>query len=137
MNVNTGRLITTYISNVKNIEKEDFFQDAIKLYIARGLQGFEAIKCKGFKHIIELAPKQSLLNKYKNGSIIWDEYVLIFRMNMLNEDTIGTLSLVKMRLDEGKDVILCCYEKDYRKCHRFILSNYFAELGYECGEYCG
>ena len=131
----SGKLITTYVSNVNSIAKEDFFQNAIKLYVARGLDGFEAIKSKGFKHILELAPKQGLLNKYKNGSIVWDEYVLIYRMNMLNEDTIGALSLVKMRLDEGKDVILCCYEKDYKKCHRFILSNYFAELGYEAFEW--
>jgi len=130
-----GKLITTYVANVAKMEKEDFFQDALKLYVARGSLGYSVLKDAGFKHILGLAPRQGLLNKYKNGSIVWDEYVLIFRMNMLNEDSIGELGSVKMRLDEGKDVILCCYEKEYRKCHRFILSNYFAELGYEAFEW--
>jgi len=132
----SGRIITTYVGNVVKIEKEDFFHDAIKLFIARGRTALEELTLIGFTQPIGLAPTDDLLESYKSGKVSWEMYVNVFRMDMLDRTTTGkAIKRIKTLLNEGKNVILCCYEKDYRKCHRYILSNYFSELGYECGEY--
>jgi len=132
----SGRIITTYMANVVNIEKEIFFKGAVKLYVARGVSGLPELERKGFVQVIGLAPTKDLLEGYKDGKISWEMYVNIFRMDMLDRVTTGkAIKQIKARLNENKVIIFCCYEKDYRKCHRYILSNYFSELGYECGEY--
>ena len=127
-----ARLITTYVLNDRRMIDEPFYRNAIKLFIVRSMDAVP----RGYIWIPDLAPSESFFKKYKYESLPWDKYVDEFRIDMLSRTKmVDMINLVKTRLTEGRDVIMCCFEKDYKKCHRFILSNYFAELGFECGEY--
>ena len=131
-----GKIITTYISNVQNIKNESFFKSAVKLYIARGNKPMHELAPLGFKQIIDLAPTYDLLQLYQGQKIDWENYVIFYRKQMTNaKGTYDMANLISKRLGEGKTLILCCYEKDHKQCHRFILSNFFTEIGYECCEY--
>ena len=38
-----------------------------------------------------------------------------------SDGTDGTLETLRSHLDEGRDVVLVCYESDEKRCHRHIL----------------
>jgi len=38
-----------------------------------------------------------------------------------SDGTDGTLETLRSALDEGRDVVLVCYESDEKRCHRHIL----------------
>lgn len=42
-----------------------------------------------------------------------------------------------LRLSQGKDVALLCYEKDPLECHRSILAQWLTQHGYNTTEYGG
>ena len=72
-----------------------------------------------------LAPSVSLLNEYKNHQI--DEFM--FKVHYLQElqDRNLTPQYVNWALNKcanGRDLILCCYEKPTDFCHRHILAEW-------------
>ena len=74
-----------------------------------------------------LGPSRSLLFRYKNDSMTWEEYEKEFRDEMY-----GDLEAIKVlrhigELSEKQDVRLICYEKN-PPCHRFILMDIIKEL---------
>ncbi len=38
-------------------------------------------------------------------------------------------------ISKGKDIVLLCYEKNPKECHRSYISNWFKRNGIECNEY--
>lgn len=79
-------------------------------------------------HAIELAPSQKLLNDYKSGKVDEQQYIEIFKKEIL-----GNLnpSAIQEKYD---NCILLCYEKTGDFCHRTLVKNWLNELNIECRE---
>lgn len=122
MNTKYGKI---YLSNITNSNKAPI--DSIKLFIARQpLSNMDKYK---FKHVIELAPSSNLLYDYKRNKITWDTYKERFLKEMVYMKS--TLQRVYNFIKSGKDITLICYCKDYRRCHRGIIGEYFRTQGVE------
>lgn len=123
-------LYITYLANMKNIP-----DDMVKLIIVRFVsKQLDLKKLKNTYIVSELSPSKELLLQYKENNN-WDWYVSEFYKQMdSDEDMKKALQNVKVLLDSGFDVCLICYEKDYEKCHRFLLAKYFESMGYKWKE---
>jgi uncharacterized protein YeaO (DUF488 family) len=83
-----------------------------------------------------LAPSELLLAKYKDGSISFQQFREMFKEEKINRpDFIEALNELKTLLEDGQDVYILCYEKDYHSCHRTIIREMLEEEGYKCGEW--
>jgi uncharacterized protein YeaO (DUF488 family) len=82
-----------------------------------------------------LAPSCDLFKKYReaihsgnfNESFFEEKYVPQF-LREINSDT-ETLLLEMVHMSREKDIILCCYCKDIRLCHRSIVAGILLGLG--------
>jgi uncharacterized protein YeaO (DUF488 family) len=118
-------LYSTYISNIKNLTKEQ--QDQV-LIIAR------YFKPGKFKKDIRLCPSDELLRAIKSGEIDWDEYEVYFKEEMQKDPMLTALRQLYKRLKSGEDIILVCYEKDYMQCHRRLIGEFLKQFGVEYHE---
>ena len=60
-------------------------------------------------------------------------------LNIYQEEVLDTLDADKvveeiLRLSEGKDAVLICYEKPDEFCHRHLLAEWLILHGYDCKE---
>lgn len=90
----------------------------------------------------QLAPSEKLFKAYKYDGLSFEEYTDIYLaqlQNMCYVNDSGQLKalegtdlyeLIKL-LDSGIDVTVYCYEKEYRKCHRFLLGIVVNKFGYK------
>lgn len=75
-----------------------------------------------YTHKRELAPTKDILNAYRKGELVWDEYVNRFRELML-----------RRRIDHmvtPKDLdgsCLLCSEASAERCHRRLVAEYLQE----------
>lgn len=127
------------------LNKYDF---DIKLHITQYTN--QGIKVD-FLHTPQLAPSPELFAKTMNvwkkfkfsdedlnylKSIHSNDWFDLYRRDYLKQietdyDMQRYIKRVCKRLDEGKNIIMCCYCKNIDKCHRKILGEYFRQLGYE------
>lgn len=96
---------------------------------AVGITRFKPDYWKGF-NLENLAPSESLLRRYRNKEI--DEY--IFKTKYIRElkDRGLTPQYVRQVLEtaaNGRDIILCCYEKPDEFCHRHLLAEWLGGDG--------
>lgn len=85
----------------------------------------------------ELAPPRKLLVSYKKGLIDQDGYTKQYLQFLKTVDwslTIGKLFDISDR-NQGKDLILCCYEKPSDFCHRHLLAEYLTKHGMDVQEW--
>jgi len=68
----------------------------------------------------ELAPSKELLNKWKSGGIVREEYREITLEEMENPESQSRLRRMAEKVSEVKDYQLNCYDKG-KHCHRHIL----------------
>ena len=84
----------------------------------------------------ELAPPCKLISGYKNGIISKDDYAKKYK-NFLKTvnwaEVIEKLYSISDKYD-GKDLVLCCYEKSSDFCHRHILAEYLTKSGMKVKE---
>ena len=133
--------------------KEDVFEQnldefQVKLQITRytkkGL-------LTGFIHAPGLSPSEDLLNKtnHKWKKLIftefeqekmtkgktktwWDLYTEQFELEMsMNPEFIFNYCRLKEHLNNGNNIIACCYCDDYMKCHRSLIAKQLKAEGYE------
>lgn len=123
-------LYTTYFTKMDKIP-----DDCIKLIITRFPPKWLNINKYPNTYIVkELSPSQELLLKYKMNND-WDWYVEEFYDEVnYRKDMVDMLRRLSKVLHEGKNICLICYEKDYTKCHRSLLGQYFEEEGIEWEE---
>ncbi len=69
----------------------------------------------------ELAPSVSLLRKYKNHDIIWEDFSMSFKQELQEND--NSLQIIRELSSKTKrsHVTLLCYEPDDTPCHRHLL----------------
>lgn len=105
----------------------------------------------GFIHAPGLSPSEDLLNKtnHKWKKLIftdfekekmskgktgtwWDLYVEIFSLEMsMDINFIMNYLRIKEHLNNGKNIIACCYCREYEKCHRSLIAKSLKEEGFE------
>lgn len=73
----------------------------------------------------DLSPSKELFKSYKNKEISYEDFLIEF-----NEE-LHTYKLweVIQKIKNNKDVYLCCYEEDYRECHRWAVGERLKMLG--------
>lgn len=129
-------LYTSYLSRISKIS-EKIPKLIITRYPPRGMC-FDNDKHKTERKVClakELSPKSEILNSYKRHGD-WDDYVSKFNTQM--EEYLPTrnyLDSLERYLKEDNDLVLVCYEKDYKKCHRYLIAQYLVDKGIEWKEF--
>lgn len=85
----------------------------------------------------ELAPSRKLLKGYKAGEVTQEEYAKQYKdfLKTVNwGEVIEKLFTISDRHD-GRDLVLCCYEKPSDFCHRHLLAEYLTKSGYPVEEF--
>lgn len=114
-------IYTSYYANYRKFP--GFITCSISRTIPRGVSiGVE---------MLPLAPSENLLSLFKKGKVTTDRYKEIYLIQLEKLHKSGKLDKVVDVLTElnnsGKHIVLLCYEKPPKFCHRFILSDYLNE----------
>ena len=113
-------IYTSYYANFRKFPK-DYKVVSVSQYVPSWFK-------EPCKHYIGLAPTKELLFNYKGEDINEEEYIKIFK-----EDILSKLNVHRV-YEELNGSILLCYEKRGEFCHRNIISEWFRENGYESEE---
>lgn len=118
-------LYTTYFSKLRKIPK-----NAKKLIITRfPPKWIDVDKFNNTFIVKELSPSMKILGDYKKNND-WEKYVEHFEKEMNErEDLKSMLSQLEEFLKKDNDVYLICYEKDYTKCHRYLIAKHLENKG--------
>jgi uncharacterized protein YeaO (DUF488 family) len=126
----TGKLYTSSPSGLKHLDQESEIWQ-----ITRGkLMIPDAVLVRS------LSPSDTLfniyLNKWKDLSPEqwWPEYEELFLQELQSEDKLNNLRLLYKTLQSGKNVVLLCYCKDVRYCHRRLVGEFFKQYDIEAIE---
>ncbi|MDP2211849.1 MAG: DUF488 domain-containing protein [Candidatus Aquicultor sp.] len=74
----------------------------------------------------DFAPSKELLNGYKDKSISWQEYEILYKEILIKRNIIE-----KIDWDIFKNSVLLCSEPTADKCHRRLLAEYLAQKNYD------
>lgn len=122
------KIYTSYFGNMRNLPK-DIVPIAVSAFVPKGFIGIR---------LTSLAPTTSLLEKYKRGDgMSFALYQQEYKSLILDAQNADNLIARILRLSQGKDVALLCYEKDPLECHRSILAQWLTQHGYNTTEYGG
>lgn len=124
--VPTGRLFTSNVVGLKKLKTSTNI-----LAITRA--GFEI---ENTTVIRDLSPSEDLFNTYLHEwrdkleyQEWWPLYEKRFLMELKWENRINALREIYKMLLRGEDVVLMCYCKDHRYCHRRLVANFFSTYG--------
>lgn len=126
----TGKL---YTSNPAGLKKINFEADI--LLITRA-----GVEIPTAEIIRELAPSSDLFHTYleywrgKPGPEWWPRYEERFAIELKSNEKLVALRDVYKRLLRGKNVVLVCFCKDHRYCHRKLVGDFFEEYGVKAEE---
>lgn len=113
-----GILYTTYFSNLENLP-----DDIVKYIISRNNPDVGVIKNIRIARI--LSPSDTVYYEYKK-SYNWRKYVIKYCNELKNnERAIKFINELIDRLNNGEDICLVCYERNFKRCHRYILAKIF------------
>lgn len=120
-----------YTCNANGLHKVKFPADV--LLITRA--GFEI---ENAEIIRDLSPSpelfQTYLNEWKNKEpyeVWWPKYEKRFLTELMWESRLQALREVYKKLIVGKSVVLVCFCKDHRYCHRRLVGEFFKKYGVE------
>ncbi|WP_249900883.1 DUF488 family protein [Paenibacillus sp. PK3_47] len=126
-----GRLFTC---NPAGLNKVDFKADI--LLITRA--GYDVPNAT---RIRDLSPSQDLfltyLNEWKDKEeyeVWWPKYEKRFLAELKWDDRVKSLREVYKLLIMGHDVVLVCFCKDHRYCHRRLVAQFFEQFGVKAEE---
>ena len=75
-----------------------------------------------------LSPGENILNDYKQDGD-WSRYVRRFKKQMETwRPTVRYIEALVSYMDRDNDIILLCFEKDYKRCHRSLVAQKVEEL---------
>lgn len=122
MKESIGKLYTSNPDNLKYLnQKAEIWQ----ITRSKTLLTNEVILVQG------LAPSDQLykkyINKWKNkpAEDWWHEYEEIFLKELETEEKINNLRLLYKKLCEGNNIVLLCFCKDAKYCHRRLVGEFF------------
>ena len=82
----------------------------------------------------KLAPKYDFFMKWKETGDN-DYYIKCFNEQVLNKLDVDTVLSELVKLSNGKDVVLLCYETPDKFCHRHLVTKWLNSYGIGCYEY--
>lgn len=110
---NLMKIYTSYFSNYRN-----FPEGSKTICIARiPPKGFRGASCE------KLAPSNDLLFNYKCGLVNEGMYEGLFKEYLRTLDKEEILRELE-KMGNGKNVVLCCYEKKGSFCHRKFVGDW-------------
>ena len=71
----------------------------------------------------ELAPSETILNKYRNGQISKTQYDSLYFKELNLKDKAQILEQLEA-ISGGQDIALVCYEKEQIHCHRYVTARW-------------
>ena len=113
------RIYTSYFANWRN-----FPEGSLKVGITR----FPPDYWKDKINIAALAPSADLLRQYKDKQI--DEYIFAVQYKYQLRDrglSPNGIRVILEQIANGRDIVLCCYERPDEFCHRHILAGWLGE----------
>ena len=117
-------IFTSYFAKIGKID-DNFFPISISRYTPKWLRG----KIQTYSR---LAPSEDLLSRYKvdadelRYTKEFNEYLSTLNPHKIVDDLEG--------ISGGRDVVLLCYERSEKFCHRHLVSDWLVKNGYECYE---
>jgi len=122
---------TGYFSLTNFYKEQGYYPVSIARYTPKNIQcGSGAI----------FAPSKELLDKYKKGTISWEQYDEIYN-NQIKSMPLSVWhsfdGFYQRKLKEGyKGIVLICYERHPEDCHRSLLAKQIEHyLGYKVYEF--
>lgn len=122
-----------FTSNPAGLKKINF--DADILLITRA-----GVEIAGAEIVRDLSPSTDLFHTYLNqwkdrpGDEWWSKYEARFLIELKSNTKLNALRDVYKRLLRGKNVVLVCFCKDHRYCHRKLVGEFFEQYGVEVQE---
>ena len=117
-------IYTSYYANVKKLNSDEYVFVGISATVP------DDVKCLHYK---KLAPSYNNLMSYKNGECTFEEYKERYIKETLSSlIPITVISEIKRLLGEeatNKHIVLLCFEKDARYCHKSIVAGWLANGG--------
>ena len=114
------QIYTSYYANYKEIEPD---------YQCVAISNSTPIRIPKWKDVV---PNWQLVQQYKAGLLLPEQFSLLYRQQL---DRCNTAKLYEYLQQFSYPVVLMCYEKDDRYCHRAILRDYLlCMLGVKCTE---
>jgi uncharacterized protein (DUF488 family) len=74
----------------------------------------------GYRHAVELAPTQDILDSYKSRQIKWHDYEIAYRNLLDSRRVIEVITQAELA-----DACLLCSEHKPERCHRRVAAEYF------------
>lgn len=123
-----------YTCNARGLKKVNFPADILMITRA----GFEVPNAEIIR---DLSPSpdlfQTYLNEWKDKEpyeVWWPKYEKRFLAELKLESRVVALRDVYKRLIVGHNVILVCFCKDHRYCHRRLVGEFFEQFGVKAQE---
>jgi uncharacterized protein YeaO (DUF488 family) len=113
-----------YTSNLAGLKKTSF--DADVLLITRA-----GVELPGAEIIRDLSPSKDLFQKYlslwkdQGDYSWWPSYEQRFMIELKSNEKLNALRYVYKRLLQGENIVLVCFCKDHRYCHRRLVGEFF------------
>lgn len=118
-----------YTSHYNKLDSKAFFDfSGIVIAISRILPDDNRITKE--MQDLRLAPSNQLFRDYKSHKISW----LKFEERFLKELDEKAVQEVCSLLDDGDNVLLLCYEKKNKFCHRRLIGERIQKRGYQVKE---
>lgn len=120
-----------YTSNVEGLKRIDF--DADEYLITRA--GYDV---NGTKRLKGLSPSPDLFQRYVlkwkdsgNPEKWWPYYEKFFLEELKTEEKLKDLRCIYKELIRGKNIVLVCFCKNHKYCHRSLVADFFLKYGVE------
>lgn len=118
-------IFTSNFAKAKGLDSSKFLVVAISRYVPRGYSGVRELR---------FAPSRRLLMSYKGGLSIHD-YEEVFFSELGNKDRVYSVFRDLASLSNGRDIVLCCYERAGEFCHRRLIADFvFSHWHYDIKE---
>ncbi|MBL0722075.1 MAG: DUF488 domain-containing protein [Sulfurovum sp.] len=75
-----------------------------------------------YQYSPELAPSKELLSGYKDKTVSWEEYIVVYDKLLKERNVLKDISIENL-----DDVVLLCSEPTAEQCHRRLMAEYLAE----------
>ena len=123
-----GTLYTSYYANIKNGVG---MKISVSATVPKWLGENDLDWNMG--HVV---PPRELLFSYKTGGIEFEDYMVEYQKHLNSNDVDVNMEISYLidLLNNGKDVTIYCYEKDYHNCHRHMIGHKFKGLGFTVKE---
>ena len=126
-----GMVTTSSLSEIKHLNLDDY---DVKLFIVRYPgKVMDSLGKLGFVHLPQLSPSKALFDRTQiEKKTNPEEWYFNYEQGFLGEMAAMKpyMDRIKQHLNEGKNVLLVCCCSSVSICHRNIIGNILAILGY-------